>query len=144
VEFASRGSRRPTENVVPLINVVFLLLVFFMLTGTLSPPQPIEVEPPTAAGTSRPNGASQLLVAADGALALDGDSVSLDELVDRLHSHLRPVPGPGPGPNEGYRERPSPLEVRADHRVAARIFLPLLERLQDAGVSRVDLVTREP
>ena len=128
MQFATRAPRRPSENIVPLINVVFLLLVFFMLTGTLSPAAPMDVELPTAAGSGPPRGVSDLLVAQDGTLALDGKPIDPDELVARLDG--------APGARQGE------LEVRADARVEARILLPLLARLQQAGLSRLDLVTR--
>ncbi len=124
MQFAPRAARRPSENIVPLINVVFLLLVFFMLTGTLSPVPPIDVDLPTAAGGSPSAGAPVLVVSHTGTLALDGNPISPDDLSARLG------------------ERPGALEVRADARVPARILLPLLERLQQAGLERVDLVTR--
>lgn len=50
--------RRPSrsqarrENVVPLINIVFLLLFFFLLTGTLRAPEPFPVELPDTRGSS--------------------------------------------------------------------------------------------
>jgi len=42
-------ARRPErESTIPLINVVFLLLVFFIVAGTLSTPRDTAVDPATA------------------------------------------------------------------------------------------------
>ena len=75
MEFATREKRPVRENVVPLINVVFLLLIFFMLTATLRPPESIEVELPALAATARtePEEWPVVLLGADGRLALDGE-----------------------------------------------------------------------
>ena len=43
---------RSDDNIVPMINIVFLLLIFFLLAGTLSPRPPFELESVTT--TLRP------------------------------------------------------------------------------------------
>jgi biopolymer transport protein ExbD len=115
VEFASR--RRPPlrENVVPLINVVFLLLIFFMLTATLRPADVIDVVLPQDARDAHqePSDWPVLIVDADGRV----DPEDLSQL----------------GPN---------VELRADANVPARVLLPLLEALDRAGVAEVEVVTR--
>ena len=40
-------------QLLPLINIVFLLLIFFMLAGVVSVPDDAAATPPTAACTSR-------------------------------------------------------------------------------------------
>lgn len=50
MDFAPPVKRPRGESIVPMINVVFLLLVFFLMTSQLAPPEPIEVTPPTAEG----------------------------------------------------------------------------------------------
>ncbi|WP_322867174.1 biopolymer transporter ExbD [Aquicoccus sp. G2-2] len=41
-----RPVRRPRgEAILPMINVVFLLLIFFLMTAELAPPEPVAVAP---------------------------------------------------------------------------------------------------
>ncbi len=129
MQLRPRRTRRTTENVVPLINVVFLLLVFFMLTGTLAPPSPLEVELPRAEGpfldTEPDPDTPVLTLSASGVLALAGDpltgpALSRRDLVEAL----------GAGA----------VALRADARTPARILLPLLDDLEQAGVAQIDLV----
>ena len=42
-------ARQPPETIVALIDVVFFLLVFFMLIGRMDATAPFDVSPPTAA-----------------------------------------------------------------------------------------------
>ena len=45
------------DNVVPMINVVFLLLIFFLMAAELSKPAPVAVSlPPVTGGTPTPRG----------------------------------------------------------------------------------------
>ena len=71
MRFASPRRRRPVENIVPMINVVFLLLIFFLMTARIGPSDPIEVDPPTArAEDAVRDGDLVLHVSASGELAL--------------------------------------------------------------------------
>jgi biopolymer transport protein ExbD len=129
MQLRARPPRRPSENIVPLINVVFLLLVFFMLTGTLAPPEalnvrlPVESREVAATPRSAPD-TPRVSVSASGELAFEGLPVSSAGLDAAL------VEG-----------EPRDVALRADAGTPSHILLPLLERLQNAGVQQVDLVT---
>lgn len=71
-------TRRRGEAVVPMINVVFLLLVFFMMTSQIAPPAPIEITPPTATPESPADREATLFLSVDGTPAFEelrGDTV---------------------------------------------------------------------
>ena len=61
------------ERILPLINVVFLLLIFFMLTGKLAATDPVEATPPRSASEGRIDARELVIViAANGDIAFDG------------------------------------------------------------------------
>ena len=112
--------RHRADADVPTINLVFLLLVFFLLTATLAPPDPPGVAPPEGEGAGPARGEA-LSVAADGTLAVGaarGDA-ALAALAER-----------GPGP----------VVVRADAALSGEALAALLPRLRAAGATRIDLV----
>lgn len=66
----ARPARRSrAEPVIPMINVVFLLLIFFLLSASITPQEALEVDPPDAMADQPENITAPLLVAADGRLA---------------------------------------------------------------------------
>ncbi|MEM9060870.1 MAG: biopolymer transporter ExbD [Pseudomonadota bacterium] len=68
----------PTESIVPMINVVFLLLIFFLMTATIAPTEPFEVAPPQSSAEIPAEAQQPLFVSASGELAWDdirGDAV---------------------------------------------------------------------
>lgn len=77
----SRPVRRtPPETIIPLIDVVFFLLIFFMLIGRMDATAPFDVTPAVArTGSDMPGGGTTLSVSAEGALALDGQQVTRSE-----------------------------------------------------------------
>ena len=112
----------------PLINVVFLLMVFFMLVGALAPPEALPVRPARAA-TLDPADASSgsLVVAADGRLGLAGEVFASDQLAARVAAWRAQQPH-------------AVLQVKADAGAEAQGVLDVLEALRAAGVPRVELM----
>ncbi|WP_417723842.1 ExbD/TolR family protein [Salipiger sp.] len=112
--------RRPRpEPVVPMINVVFLLLIFFLMTAEIAPPQPFPVAPPVASGDmSEP--APALFVSADGQIAFGAERGS-----DALAAATRA----------------GPVTLRADAALPATELAGILARLGALGAGSVALVT---
>lgn len=143
----TRARRTAREPVVPLINIVFLLLLFFLLAGRLRGPEHFDIEIPASraqATAAPPLGAAPIdapravvvQLAADGRLALDGRPIALSPLVSELAARGRA--GDGRAGAAGVK-----VELRADARTQARHLLPLLAGLRDAGTGDIELVTLE-
>lgn len=122
-------------DITPLIDVVFLLLLFFMLTSSFVDRQVLELDLPESRHASEP-GDSKLLrvqLVPGGTLLFENQSVSVDALARLV-------------------ERASPSAVQADSKRAAVILqadlgcsiqemVTAMDQLRDAGASRVQLMT---
>ena len=114
-----------TESVVPLINIVFLLLIFFMVAGELAAPTPFPLEPPqSSSDLASKTRDTELFVSSGGKLSLDGTDVTEATLVSALGS-----------------TPPEQVRIAADGQVEARLVGRLLAKLKAAGVKRAYLVT---
>lgn len=124
-----RPAPRPSwDPIVPLIDVVFFLLVFFLLVGRMDATSPFEMAPPIATtGAPLPGGGATLTVAEDGALALDGAALPPEAVTARLQDRLAADPS---------------LFIRVNaHRAAElRRVLPLIAQLEAMGAQDVALV----
>ena len=110
----ARTERR--ENIVPMVNVVFLLLIFFLLAAQIAPPEPIEVAVPTAAGEAHAERQTALYVTSESELAF-GDyrgTAALDALEKWLAA-----------------EEAGLLEVRADGRADGAAIAALMAELAE-------------
>ena len=117
-------TRTPPETIVALIDVVFFLLVFFMLIARLDATAPYQVPPPVAqTGATLPGGGLSVAVARDGSLWLDGQRVGRAELLRALGDH------PGRRIN---------LETHRDAEL--RHVLPLISAIEAEGRRDVVLV----
>lgn len=125
--------RRPSEparpeTIIPLVDVVFFLLVFFMLIGRLDATAPFAVEPPFArTGSDLPGGGITIAIGRTGDLALDGTRMDEAALLARL---------------EARRDADADLRIRlnTDGATEMRHVLPLAAGLSELGYADVVLV----
>ncbi len=121
--------RERPENVTPLINVVFLLLIFFMMAGQLSRTAPFPLDPPASASEREPADQQAVLhIAADGRVAVAGETVPLAKLADAAAEARA-------------GEAASSLRIKADRNADAARVVAVMDRLREAGVERIDLLT---
>ena len=116
--------KRPVrESVVPMINVVFLLLVFFLLTAQIAPPDPVEIALPLAEAPTAEKLDQALYLTASGETAWQ------DTRGAAAVSSAMAAAGDGP------------VTLRADARAPAADLAALLAQLSAAGARQVALVT---
>jgi biopolymer transport protein ExbD len=120
--------RQSPETIVSLIDVVFFLLVFFMLIGRMDATAPFEVTPPTASsGADMPAGGITLSVGEDGNLALDGIEVRKSDLADAIQKVLSNAPD-------------TLVRINAHRAAELRHVLPLVGQIEAMGATDVVLV----
>ncbi|MBL26267.1 MAG: biopolymer transporter ExbD [Rhodospirillaceae bacterium] len=127
-----RAPQRETsddERILPLINVVFLLLIFFMIAGRLASSDPFNIEPPQSASEGPPEAQEMVvLVGADGDLALDGEIMDETTLEAAVAERMAAEDVP-------------PLRLKADGRADATKVVAVMELLREAGVESLRLLT---
>lgn len=125
----SRRPRNEDERILPLTNIVFLLLIFFMLAGRLATPDPMPIEPPESESED-PARAQGVLVQmmTDDRVAIDGEVVPLAELAERVGRRQTGADGPQ-------------IRLKADGAAAATRVVAVMQQLHDAGVDELRLLT---
>ncbi len=87
MHFRRHLGRPQHETIITLIDVVFFLLVFFMLVGRMDATSPFELSPPISVnGDSLPSGGVTVSLAVDGRLALDGVERHHGDIIERLRA----------------------------------------------------------
>lgn len=125
----NRSVRRTSpETIISLIDVVFFLLVFFMLIGRMDASSPFEVMPAQAfSGDDMPAGGATVSVSADGRIALDGVQTDRDALLRALGARIAEDPA-------------LLIRVNADRDAILNDLLPLVAGLKEMGARDVMLV----
>jgi biopolymer transport protein ExbD len=131
--FRPRSGRKQIHlNVTSLIDVLFLLLIFFMLTGTFKRVGELELRLPPST-TSAPAAENlphmaELVATEEGALLLDGTPVELPALKARLLAVLAEDPG-------------SQITIKAEEGVRHGRIVRLLDVVREAGFRGVGIGT---
>ena len=116
------------ERILPLINIVFLLLIFFMVAGQLAASDRFTIEPPSSGSESTPEGQVTVLVGTDERLAVNGERVTVAALAETVSTRL-----------DAGTDRQ--VRVKADGRVPALRVVAIMEQLREAGAEGIDLLT---
>jgi len=117
-----RKSRR--DPVISLINIVFLILIFFMITGTLAAP---------------PDPSIRFVQTADLDCCVPPDAVAISRTGEiRLNGSL--VSGVA-AILEARDSDEAPVRLLPDRDLPAHILLENVRDLREAGVSRIIIVT---
>ena len=128
MKLTRRAEPRHNETIIALIDVVFFLLVFFMLIGRMDATAPFDVDPPVAqTGADMPAGGVTLSVSATGDLALDGVGIARSDLPGALAERVAVRPD-------------LRLRVNAHRDAELRFVLPLVAEAEAAGLRDVVLV----
>src|SRR5690606_38240447 len=124
-----RSAGNSDDNLIPLINIVFLLLVFFMVAGQISSISDPGIDAPLSE-SQKPVEAAELemVTTADGALSLGGQPLLLDELQPAVQSAMAAA-------------TELRVALKADRSVKASDLDPVLTVLREQGVSTITLHT---
>ncbi len=128
--------RRKTSfglNLTPLIDVVFLLLVFFMLTAHFVEERALDVDLPEAEANAAEAEPPQveIIITADGNLLLNGKKTEPEALEAGLRDALS-TPGPGT------------VQLRGDRAAHLGLAVQVMDAARKVGAKSMDIVTLQP
>ncbi|AJE45227.1 ExbD/TolR family protein [Celeribacter indicus] len=136
LDFAPPPRPPKGESIVPMINVVFLLLIFFLMTAQIAPPEPFDLSPPAAASETPAEAEMTVYLGPEGELGFQ-DAQGEEAVFHALErTRIELCADGGCAGSEAM-----PLRVKADETVPALTLARLLPRLAEIGFSDVELVT---
>lgn len=117
------------DRLIPLINIVFLLLIFFLIAGQVTQQQNAEIQPPISnAEPSMRNPEWLLEMDAAKQLRLNGESIALETLAQRL----------------SLADAERPLSIKLDRALRAGDMDEVLHVVRTSGAAKVMLLTTSP
>ncbi len=128
-----RKARRDvvTPDVTPLVDCVFLLLIFFMLSTTFVVSPGIRINLPQAQAETVRHERKDLRVKldAEGALYLGDQRASLEDLDVRFREAAR-------------EDRETMVVIEADEETAHKFVVDVMDRAKGSGLQRLAIATR--
>ncbi|MAD47032.1 MAG: biopolymer transporter ExbD [Oceanospirillaceae bacterium] len=119
------------DNLIPLINIVFLLLIFFMVAGQMQKPLATDITLPVSQAKESASAELPLEISVNGDMYLHGEKISAADLQTII--------------TRTATTGPSQLQVliKADKDMTAEKLDPLLRALNNASVTRIQFLTEE-
>lgn len=120
-------------NVTPMIDVVMVLIVFYLLVGQLALDRRASIAlPASTTGEEQRSEIDPIVIgiSREGVRSLNGDEMELVRIEAQISGMLARAPE-------------TPIRVRADRQAPYRLVRPVLNMLRDMGVGRVELVTEQ-
>ena len=128
-----RGSDEPDINLVPLIDVILVLIIFFVITTTFDARSTLQLQLPsaTAQPVSEQTQSLSVLINAEGRYFV-GDQEVLRTDIDALKQALATA---------GGEDRSRPVMLRADARTPHQAVVTALDALGQLGFRRISIAT---
>ena len=122
------ATRRAPETIIALIDVVFFLLIFFMIVGRMDASAPFDVFPATArTGQDLPAGGVMISIGKDGEIALDGQIIERSTLILEVINQLEDSPDIS-------------IRINAHREAKLTNLLPLVGEFENAGARDIVLI----
>lgn len=120
-------------NLTPLIDIVFLLLVFFMLTSHFIEEQRVPIDLPKAVtgGDGPGNEVVEVVITPADGLLVDGVPVQLEHLEQTLRGAL-------------HAPDVKVVRLRGDQAASLGLAVQVIDAARSAGADALDIITRQP
>ncbi len=131
MEFRKKRRDVVSMDITPLVDVVFLLLIFFMLSTTFVVAPGIRINLPQADAETvrREKRDFRVKIAPDGALYVDDRAIDMGEL-ERLLA------------DASQNDRDTLVVIEADEEVMHHFVVEVMDKAKRAGLNRLAIATR--
>lgn len=133
MKFRQHRAQEPEVNLTPLIDVVFLLLIFFMVSTTFEEESELEVILPEASQEANPDDQEMIVVVidAEGRYEVDGTIVEAGERVLLRRTLANAVDG----------RRGETIGIRADGRTPHQAVVTAMDVAAGLGLEKLAIMT---
>ena len=130
MKFTSSKRVLPSIELTPLIDIIFQLVLFFMVSATFQEAPSIEIQLPETSGADSVAQAKTVEIWIDekGVLSVDGAILTKDDLKSLVVDRFSKDKGLG-------------VTVNADGRVSHQIAVDIIDMVQQVGVENISIGT---
>lgn len=127
MRFAKAEASESNANIAPLLDVVLLLLIFFMVTTSFAERQiPLDL-PDSESGASQASEPLVVSIDAQGVFSVERDAISLEDLGSLFRTASR---------------ENRPLELRADEATRHGVVVQILDLAKQADLDQIGIAVQ--
>ena len=130
MKFRRRFNIKSGIDLTPMIDIVFNLLIFFMVGSTIVETPQIEISLPKSSSAVGAEKNENIVIS----ISKDGQKYINGYLVEDLDANLADL-----AKTEGELEKP--VEIRSDEDVRTQILISVIDSVKNAGFTRLSIAT---
>lgn len=130
MKFRRRFDIKSGIDLTPMIDIVFNLLIFFMVGSTIVETPQIEISLPKSSSAVGAEKNENIVIS----ISKDGQKYINGYLVEDLDANLADL-----AKTEGELEKP--VEIRSDEDVRTQILISVIDSVKNAGFTRLSIAT---
>jgi biopolymer transport protein ExbD len=135
MKFSNRQPEPATMQLAPMIDIVFLLLIFFIVTWQYTRSETeLSVSVPSAeegVQKNRSRGEIIINILSDGSIKVEGSNVNLTQLREKLTAVAKQF-------------KNQPVRIRGDGSVSYQRIVEVIDTCQKAGIWNISFATQRP
>ena len=113
------------ENIVPMINIVFLLLIFFLITSSFVPRPGEIIDRPFGLSNSHAKDPNYLFITSSAEI------IYLGQTGEAAWDVIK-------------KNEPALLTLEADRNLAAQKFISLMNKLESMNITQLEMIVNDP
>ncbi len=120
---AAEGGDAGEVNLTPMLDVVFIMLIFFIVTTSFIKESGVEIErPESSAASPQPDAQLMVAITPEGAVWVDGRPVDAHRVGDEVAALASGDGG---------------VVIQADREATTGLLIEVMDRIREAGVEQV-------
>lgn len=132
IDFTRTRKRAKAISMVPLIDVMLALLIFFLIAGRLEQVEVLKVEPPVSkSGEELAQGTIVIVLGKHDEVLINDELGTLEDVIPKLKEQLKFNPK-------------RVITLKADNRMKATRLIEVMNAIRTAGGENLTLATENP
>ncbi len=116
-------------GLIPMINVVLLLLVFFLVAGSIEKFDVVHIDLPAAKSSKRlADGQIMIMLGSQREIIVNDDFVAPSSFLGTMKEHLQANPN-------------TVISLKADEHLPATFMISIMNQIKEAGGTNISLIT---
>lgn len=129
VEIARYRPSIREPGLIPMINVVLLLLVFFLVAGSIEKFEALSVDlPPAKNGKMLSDGQVVVIIGAQREIVVNDDFITTQDFQQTIEELLKDNPR-------------KVISLKADQSLPATVMISIMNQIKEAGGTNISLIT---
>jgi len=128
----SRRTKGAEINMAPLIDMVFILLIFFLVTTSFVKQSAVEIQRPTAQSAEKKEKINLMIeVSENGTIFIEGKHMDIRSLPSRMKRFAAETPG-------------GTVLIAADKHSQTGLIITILDQCRIAGIDNISVAAKKP